>query len=75
MFSSPMNVAFISSFFLYNTWASAWESIKPAVVNRSKHVKVNSLPIELAKNCGYLEYQALRRMPVPHAMKMPLPSG
>lgn len=76
-FSSPMIVAFLSAFLLDNTVQGTreerglhiWDNIKPQDVNNDpEYVEVYSLPIGLAKifrNCNYLEYPALGRMPDP----------
>ena len=79
IFSSPMIVAFMAAFFLDNTVPGTrkerglhvWDAIKPANINNDpEYVEVYSLPIGLAKmfrNCGYLEYHALGRLPDPPA--------
>jgi solute carrier family 23 (nucleobase transporter), member 1 len=77
IFSSPMIIAFLAAFILDNTIQGTreerglhvWDAIKPHDVNNDpEYVEVYSLPIGLAKifrNCGYLEYPALGRMPDP----------
>lgn len=77
IFSSPMIIAFLAAFILDNTVQGTreerglhvWDAIKPHDVNNDpEYVEVYSLPIGLAKifrNCGYLEYPALGRMPDP----------
>lgn len=77
IFSSPMIIAFLAAFILDNTVKGTreerglhvWDDIKPHDVNNDpEYVEVYSLPIGLAKifrNCGYLEFFALGRMPDP----------
>jgi solute carrier family 23 (nucleobase transporter), member 1 len=77
IFSSSMIIAFLAAFIMDNTVKGTreerglhvWDAIKPHDVNNDpEYVEVYSLPIGLARifrNCGYLEYPALGRMPDP----------
>lgn len=77
IFSSPMIIAFICAFTLDNTVPGTveergmqiWNKVKYVDVNNEpEYVQVYSLPIGLAglfRNCGYLEYPALGRLPDP----------
>ena len=77
IFSSPMIIAFICAFFLDNTVPGTpeergmqiWNKVKYVDVNNDpEYVQVYSLPFGLARlfrNCGYLEFPALGRMPDP----------
>jgi nucleobase transporter 1/2 len=77
IFSSPMIIAFICAFTLDNTVSGTpeergmhiWDKVKFVDVNNEpEYVRVYSLPLCFAKlfrNCGYLEFPALGRLPDP----------
>jgi nucleobase transporter 1/2 len=79
LFSSPMIIAFIIAFFLDNTvpgtreerGLAIWDKASKVDVNNDpEYVQVYSLPLCFARtfrNCDYLEYIALGRMPAPPA--------
>ena len=77
IFGSPMIIAFLAAVILDNTVKGTreerglhvWDAVKAHDVNNDpEYVEVYSLPVGLAKifrNCAYLEYPALGRMPDP----------
>lgn len=77
IFSSPMVCALIAAFILDNTVPATreerglqvWDQVRDADVNNDpEYVKVYSMPLFFAKmfrNCTYLEYASLGRLPDP----------
>ncbi|CAB9530460.1 Nucleobase-ascorbate transporter [Seminavis robusta] len=78
IFSSPMIIALLSAFILDNTVPSksreerglhVWDAVRNTdTVNDPEYIKVYSLPLGLSRifrNCVYLEYPSIGRIPPP----------